>query len=232
MSNIISSIYKRICERRARIKEAQRNADTLRMLAEKNPTCKVMTIALTDVVMGEYVAIIPGAVLNKVNISDFSYISNDSVINNVDIGKFCSIGPHVQIGLAPHPSRVFVSTYPAFYSNFNGGCPMNFREDKIFDDSVPKTKISNDVWIGSHVIIPGGISIGTGAIVAAGAVVVKNVPPYAVVGGNPAKVIRYRFSEAQMEVLLASKWWDWPTEKICRNLDEFADIEKFKEIID
>lgn len=107
---------------------------------------------------------------------------------------------------------------------------MPFREDKIFDDSTPKTILANDIWIGANAIIPGGIRIGTGAIVAAGAVVVKDVPPYAIVGGNPAKIIRYRFSEEQIKALLESEWWDWPIEKIRQHIDGFSDIEKFQRI--
>lgn len=227
MNNILSFIYRRLCERRARIIAAQRDAETLRRLSENNPTCRIMSIALNDVALGKYVAILEEAFLDKVNISDFSYISYNSVIINADIGKFCSISSNVQIGLSPHPSRLFVSTYPAFYSNQNLGCPMTFRDDKIFDDSVHKTVLGDDVWIGANVIIPGGIYVGTGAIVAAGAVVVKDVPPYAVVGGNPAKIIRYRFSEEQIKALLASVWWDWPIEKIRHHVDDFPDIEKF-----
>jgi acetyltransferase-like isoleucine patch superfamily enzyme len=134
----------------------------------------------------------------------------------------------VQIGLGPHPSRVFVSTYPAFYTKNNTGCPLSFRENKIFDDSTPKTVLTNDIWIGANAIIPGGIHIGTGAIVAAGAVVVKDVPPYAIVGGNPAKIIRYRFTEDQIKALLDSEWWNWPIKKIRQHVGDFSDVEKFQ----
>lgn len=210
------------------MKAAQRNAEALQKFSEKTPTCRIMSIALNDVVLGKYVAILVGVILEKVSISDFSYISNNSIISNVDIGKFCSISSNVQIGLAPHPSRGFVSTYPAFYSDKNPGCPITFRDDKIFDDFAPKTVIGDDVWIGANVIIPGGIHIGTGAIVAGGAVVVKDVPPYAVVGGNPARIIRYRFSEEQIKSLLASEWWNWPIEKVRQRVGDFSDIEKFR----
>jgi len=87
------------------------------------------------------------------------------------------------------------------------------------------------VRIGSNVIIPGGIQIGTGAIVAAGSVVVKDIPPYAVVGGNPARVIRYRFSDDQIALLLASEWWCWPIEKVIRNVGNFSAIDKFEKSI-
>jgi acetyltransferase-like isoleucine patch superfamily enzyme len=203
----------------------------LEKLRADNPSCTIMSERIYDARLGKNVAIIGRTILRRVCMGNFSYVADDSSLLNVDIGNFCSIGPHVQIGLARHPSRIFVSTYPAFYSNYNECCPLSFRENKKFDDSVPKTSIGNDVWIGSNVIIPGGIRIGTGAILAAGSVVVKDVPPYAVVGGNPAKVIRLRFCDEQIEILLASEWWNWPLDKISRNADEFLDIEKFKAII-
>lgn len=209
-----------------------------------NPSCTIMSDCLSEVSVGERVAILDRTVLDRVrignfssvlsdsrlvdvNIGNFSYVANNSQLNNVNIGNFCSIGLSVNLGLARHPSRVFVSTYPAFFSDQNTSCPLSFRKDKIFDDSVPKTTIGHDVWVGSNVILPGGINIGTGSIIAAGAVVVKDVPPYAVVGGNPAKIIRYRFSDAQIEVLLASEWWNWSIEKIVRNVDNFSDVDKF-----
>ncbi|MFH1999656.1 MAG: CatB-related O-acetyltransferase [Planctomycetota bacterium] len=200
-------------------------------LRSKNQSCTIMSSAIHDSRLGKSAAVLDRTVLNQVTIGNFSYVSNDSSLFNVEVGNFCSIGPHVKIGLAPHPTSVYVSTYPAFYSNFNEGCPQCFREDKIFDDSVPKTRIGHDVWIGSNVIIPGGIRIGTGAIVASGSVVVKDVPPYAVIGGNPAKIIRLRFTEEQIGILLTSEWWNWPIEEILRHTDGFSNIEKFTGII-
>jgi acetyltransferase-like isoleucine patch superfamily enzyme len=195
-------------------------------LRAANPSCRILSIPSRSVSIGENSAILDGVYLEQVSLGNCSYISSNSRLVNVNIGNFCSIGQDVQVGLAPHPSRVFVSTYPAFYSNFNEGCPLNLRESKIFDDTVPETAIGNDVWIGSNVIIPGGIRIGTGAIIAAGAVVVKDVPPYAVVGGNPATIIRYRFTEEQIISLLESEWWNWPSEKIRQHIDDFSDVEK------
>lgn len=232
MSNFFVFAYSKLRAIGEKIRASRRFNDSLRQFSEANPTCRVEPSDLQDVTLGKYVAILSGASLGNVNIADFSYVSNGSVINNVDVGKFCSIGPRVQIGLGPHPSRVFVSTYPAFYSANNTGCPLKFRENKIFDDSVPKTVLANDIWIGANVIIPGGIQIGTGAIVAAGSVVVKDVPPYAIVGGNPAKIIRYRFSEVQIKTLLESEWWNWPVDKIRQQLENLADIEKFQTRLD
>lgn len=208
----------------------ERNAVIEKLRAE-NPGCTIMSPDICDTRLGNNVAILDRSILRQVCMGNFSFVAYDSSLLNVEVGNFCSIGPHVQIGLAKHPSKIFVSTYPAFFSNNNDCCPLSFREDKIFDDSVPKTSIGNDVWIGANVIIPGGIRIGTGAIVAAGSVVVKDVPPYAVAGGNPAKIIRLRFSDEQIDILLASEWWNWPIEKIIRNVNEFSDIEKFTAIV-
>jgi acetyltransferase-like isoleucine patch superfamily enzyme len=204
----------------------------LERLRVANPNCTLMSADIYETQLGSNNAVLDHTTLRRVNMGKFSYVSNDSCLINAEVGSFCSIGPHVKIGLAPHPTSIFVSTYPAFYSNFNEGCPQCFREDKIFDDSVPKTRIGHDVWIGSSAIIPGGIQIGTGAIVASGSVVVKDIPPYAVVGGNPAKIIRLRFSEAQIEILLKSEWWNWPADKILQNVDAFSDIQKFSAIVD
>lgn len=224
-------LFKLVSRLLRRVSADRQRGAALERLRTVNPSCTIMSTDLYDVRIGGNVAILNGVHLEHVSMGNFSYVSNYSRLVNVNVGNFCSIGPHVQIGLAPHPSRIFVSTYPAFYSDYNVGCPLSFRKNKIFSDAVPETGIGNDVWIGANVIIPGGIQIGTGAIVATGAVVVKDVPPYAVVGGNPAKIIRYRFSEEQIKSLLESEWWDWPIEKIRQHADSFSDVEKFLEVL-
>lgn len=210
---------------------AKQNLTRLDALRSQHPSCNILSSYLYNISIGEHVAILERTYLEQVNIGSYSYVSNDSHLIHVDINNFCSIGPHVKIGLGKHPARIFVSTYPAFYTPQNSGCPTSFRDDKIYDDAIAKTTIANDVWIGSNVIIPGGIEISTGAIIAAGSVVVKNVPPYAIVGGNPAQVIRYRFSEEQIQTLLASEWWNWPIEKIKHHVDQFSDINQFSVLI-
>ena len=246
--NILKYISKKIKAKISNQKKKQASEDVLNNIRVNNPTCTIEDCFLDDVILGRqtrisegasvnrsrlgnYVTVLHGVSLHDADIGDFSYVSFHSRLINTNVGKFCSIGPHIQIGLAPHPSKVFVSTYPAFYSNSNSGSALQLRDDKIFDDSVPATKLGHDVWIGTNVIISGGISIGTGAIVAAGAVVVKDVPPYAVAGGNPATIIRYRFSEAEIDTLLKSGWWDWPIDKIKNNVDGFSNIERFKELL-
>src|SRR5688572_23888503 len=123
-----------------RMRAVRRNAAALNKLRGANPTCRILSAILEKVVLGESAAVLDGAHLNQVDLGSFSYVSNNSIVVNAGIGNFCSIGPNVQIGLGPHPSKVFVSTYPAFYTSQNTGCPRSFRGDKIFDDAVPRTR--------------------------------------------------------------------------------------------
>ena len=162
-----------------------------------------------------------------------TYVSDNSVIRCTTIGRFCSIGNNVQTGLGTHPSKTFVSTHPAFFSTqLQAG--FSFVEKDIFEEQVfiagSKTyvvDIGNDVWIGSNVMIMDGLKIGDGAIIAAGAIVTKDVLPYAIVAGTPAKLVRFRFTEAQIESLLQIKWWNWGYEKIKASSGLFNDISSF-----
>lgn len=135
------------------------------------------------------------------------------------IGRYCSIGEEVQIGRHPHPLHWF-STSPFFYSNpinvmdmeWSGVTP--YIPHKDFKRQGPPTKvkithIGHDVWIGHGAFILPGVTIGTGAVVAGEAVVTKDVPPYAVVAGSPARVVRYRFDEPIRYALLESCWWNY-----------------------
>ena len=131
------------------------------------------------------------------------------------IGNFCSIADRVVIYLGGNHRTDWVTTYP-----FGHAHPDKFN--KFNGEGHPSTKgdviIGNDVWISANVTIMSGITIGDGAVIAHNSHVVKNIEPYSLVGGNPAKLIRYRFSEEQIKNLLEIKWWNWPDEKInkCR----------------
>lgn len=164
-----------------------------------------------------------------------SYIDQNSNIN-AKIGRFCSIAGGVVTVSGTHPTEKFVSTSPCFYSleNQNG---MTFVEKQKFDENkLANDKysvvIGNDVWIGYGAKILSGVTIGDGAIIAAGAVVTKDVSPYSIVGGVPAKEIRKRFSEEEIEFLCSFKWWDRPLEWIKENADRFDDIKKFMESVE
>lgn len=135
----------------------------------------------------------------------------------VKIGKFCSIAGGVNIFLASEHDTDSVSTY-SFESLFIDGKDLS-RKSRTKGDIV----IGNDVWIGDGVLILSGVRIGDGAVVAARAVVTKDVPPYAIVGGIPAKIIRMRFSPEIVAALLRISWWDWPLERINSELHALCD---------
>jgi acetyltransferase-like isoleucine patch superfamily enzyme len=128
------------------------------------------------------------------------------------IGKYCSISTHVIIFLGSEHRTDWVSTYPFPYlwkeASSIKGHPFS-KGDVI---------IGNDVYIGYHVTILSGVAIGDGAAIGAGSVVTKDVPPYAIVAGNPARIVRYRFDEETIQKLLQVKWWDWPDEKVKENI--------------
>lgn len=136
---------------------------------------------------------------------DIKHWGEDSTLT---IGKFCSIADQVTILIGGEHRTDWATTYP-----FNSLLP-----EYAWNRGHPKTKgdvmIGNDVWIGTGATILSGVRVGDGAVIGARAVVSKDVPPYTIVAGNPAKAIRRRFSDAVIARLLEIKWWDWPIERI------------------
>lgn len=149
--------------------------------------------------------------------------------DKLKIGKFCSIacGTKFLFNSANH-ALDSLSTYP-FPSFFE---EWNLEREKVTDawDNRGDIVIGNDVWIGYEAVILSGVTIGDGAIIGTRAVVTKDVPPYTIVGGIPAKPIRKRFDEKVIEALLKIKWWDWTEEKIARNIENIKTgcIERLK----
>jgi len=172
----------------------------------------------------------------KYNIGEFSYIGTNTNIKNkkeTTIGKYCSISHEVLIGLSQHPLDV-LSTHGFVCCNKENcwaiDCNLGANDDNrvILENSgIKPIKIGNDVWIGYRAIIMDGVTIGDGAVVAAGAVVTKDVEPYTIVGGNPARPIRKRFSDEIIERLLKLQWWDYGP-----NILTGIDITKIDESID
>lgn len=163
-----------------------------------------------------------------------SYIGSNCNIN-ASIGKFCSIANNVTILSGNHPTKTFVSTSPSFYStgkqNYLSFVKENIFDEKVYADADGKyaVVIGNDVWVGFGVTIVGGVKIGDGAVIASGAVVAKDVAPYTIVGGVPAKEIRKRFDPKTIEFLLEFKWWDKPISWLKENAACFSDIDVFLE---
>jgi len=135
-------------------------------------------------------------------------------VDKLIIGSYCSIGSGAVFMMAGNQGhqKDWISTFP-FYFQAN-----IFKDAKNGYLKAGDTKIGNDVWIGSEAMIMPGISIGNGAIIAARAVIVKDVAPYEIVGGNPALHIRYRFSNEEIEQLQNIKWWNWQEEKVKENM--------------
>jgi virginiamycin A acetyltransferase len=149
----------------------------------------------------------------------------DFIGDRLTIGRFCAIATGVRIFMngGTHAMAGF-STFP--FNIFGHGWDEGFDPATLKPGYKGDTVIGPDVWIGTDAVILPGVTIGAGAIVAARAVVSRDVPPYSVVAGNPARVVRHRFDPDTARELLRISWWDWPIERISRNLDAIrgADI--------
>ena len=148
--------------------------------------------------------------LNLVNLGNYSYI-NSGKCHMATIGKFCSIGQSVRVGgFGSHPQNI--STHPSFFHP-NPQIGISFYVDNTHKDYTP-IEIGNDVWIGDNVSIIDGVKIGTGCIIGAGALVTKDIPPYSIAVGVPAKIIRKRFDDNEVAAFLETQWWNFPTSKL------------------
>ena len=163
--------------------------------------------------------------LINVAVDDMTYIGVETSIKNTFIGKFCSIGPNCTIGLGKHPSSVFVSTHPSFFSPLKQA-QLSFTEISQFQEFEDIT-IGNDVWIGANVTILDGVNVSDGAIIATGSIVTKDVPAYAIVAGIPSQIIKYRFSKKEVEFLSSFKWWDKSLEWLKQEQRNFLNIDDF-----
>ena len=162
------------------------------------------------------------------SLGDYSYVGRDSRVIHADIGKFCSIAGETKVGMGTH-TLDNISTSPIFTEKKNGTGQSWVKKSSF----VPfrRVTIGNDVWIGVRVMIMGGVSIGDGAVIGAGSIVTKDVPPYAVVAGVPARIIRYRFPQQQIDLLLEHPWWNLSEEQLRDQIALFQENENIEEKI-
>lgn len=191
----------------------------------KNPTCKFYDgVNMQKTKFGQYNILYENVTIAFSTLNDHTYIQKGSTIFNAQIGKFCSIAAGVSIGPGIHKTN-FVSTHNAFYLH---STPLIKKYSKIDTySSFATVKIGNDVWIGEKSIILDGVTIGNGSVIAAGAVVTKDVEPYSIVGGVPAKFIKKRFDDKIISFLLNSNWWDKSDDWFKENYKLFYSPEEF-----
>lgn len=177
----------------------------LKNLFNSNISCLAFVSSNND--LDKRVVIYRGVKIKGSRVGAYSYISPNTEVENAEIGRFCSIADHCRIGMGTHNIDQ-ISTSPIFTQKVNGA-KVRWVDENVNDSPLLKVSIGNDVWVGSRAMILGGVSIGDGAVVAAGAVVTKDVPAYAIVGGVPAKIIKHRFSKELIDRLVELKWWNY-----------------------
>lgn len=160
-----------------------------------------------------------------------SYIGANSIVKG-KIGRFCSIADSVSFIDSTHPVSGYVSTHPAFYSmkkqsGFTFSKHQTFDEYPKLENSEYSIEVGNDVYIGYRATIIGPCRIGNGVVIAAGAVVTRDIPNYCIVGGVPAKIIRKRFSDDQIEFLNRFNWWDKDYKWLDEHVEEFNSLDEF-----
>ena len=169
----------------------------------------------------------------RTRIGDYSIIEKNAVIHDAVIGKFCEISWHCSIGGDNHNYKLpsihhwYWNKSFGFEEDPNAVGGNNFKNKIVSEECV----IGNDVWIGSGVTVNRKVKVGNGAILASGTVVTKDVPDYAIVGGVPARIIKYRFDQATIKRLLNIQWWDWPHEALKENRHLF-EVELCEETLE
>jgi phosphonate metabolism protein (transferase hexapeptide repeat family) len=186
------------------------------------------SVKLREVSIGVCCEVLGDTAIEYTEIGDYSYLGPGCMVADAKIGKFCAIAAQVRIGAPNHPldrpSQHRFTYCPEYYS-------ADAERDRGFfsDRRADRVMIGNDVWIGHAVIVLPGVTVGDGAVLAAGAVVSRDVAPYTIVGGVPAKPIRERFNRDIAAQLSQIAWWNWPAKTIFQRLPEFqsGDVEAF-----
>ena len=179
---------------------------------------------INNTVLEEPVKLNPPYDIQESTVGKYTYISRNASISYTKIGRFCSIGPNLISGWGIHPTTG-ISTSPMFYSSKKQNDFSLSKTDKV-EERKPIV-IGNDVFIGMNVTILDGVTVGDGAVIGASTLVSKDVPPYAIVAGNPMKILRYRFNEETIDKLIKISWWNFDDEKLQDVEKHFFDPEEF-----
>lgn len=173
--------------------------------------------------LGKHVIIRAGSEVGpSVSIGDYSYISGPrSYVEAATIGKFCSIARQTTIGVSGH-DYTKVTTHPFIIDP-----AYKFVTAPVVESQKLPPVIGHDVWIGMNCVVHRGVSIGHGAVIASDAVVTRDVEPYSIVGGNPARHLKYRFPPEVIEALLKIEWWNWDEDSVMKNMNYFNDPIEF-----
>jgi phosphonate metabolism protein (transferase hexapeptide repeat family) len=186
------------------------------------------SVKLREATIGVCCEVLGDTAIEYTELGDYSYLGEGCMVADAQIGKFCAIAAQVRIGAPNHPldrpSQHRFTYCPEYYTADAERDHAFFRERRA-----DRVIIGNDVWIGHAVIVMPGVTVGDGAVLAAGAVVTRDVAPYTIVGGVPAKQIRERFNRDIAAQLSGIAWWNWPAEIIFQRLPEFqsGDVEAF-----
>jgi phosphonate metabolism protein (transferase hexapeptide repeat family) len=186
------------------------------------------TAKVKDSFIGSWTSIGPNTKIQESEFGDYSYTAGDAQIIYSKVGKFCSIASHVRLNPGNHPMWR-VTQHHATYRRQSYGFAATDDEEFFNWRRDHKVVVGHDVWIGHGAIIMPGVTIGTGAVIGSGAVVTKDVPPYTIAVGVPAKPIKERFPKEVAGKLLEIAWWDWPRELLEERIDELNDLELFLE---
>lgn len=173
---------------------------------------------LQEAVVDKTAAICSGVRFYRGKIGKYSYIGNNSFVSDTDIGSFTSISTDCYIGGTSHPTD-WVSTSPVFHK-WENIMKKNFARNEF--EIFKRTTIGNDVWIGNRVMIKAGVKIADGAVIGMGSIVTKDIGPYEIWAGNPARMIRKRFEDETIDALEKMKWWEWDDNKIEKYAEKFT----------
>ena len=187
-----------------------------------DPTSVIKTCSF-----GEYVEIGSNNNIQDSVIDDYSYTSENCQIIHSTIKKFVNIASYVRLNPSQHPMSWASQHHMQYRKEMYG---FGKDDDSFFDwRRERKVEIGNDVWIGHNVVIMGNVTIGNGAVIGSSSVVTKDIPPFAIAVGNPAKIIKFRFDQETIEALQSIAWWDWKHKKIKSSIEDFKSIELFIE---